>query len=786
MQNTPGVQNLGDTMRNTLTSTVASIAFIATLLQVGPAAAQQEPIQLDEITVTAQKREQTLQDVPISISAMSAESIEERGFDNLTDLTSMVPNLAIDEGKIDSTLSIRGVITGQNKGFEQSVGMYVDGISYGRSQLVRLPIVDLQRVEVLRGPQPTLFGKNAIAGALNIVTAKPTDDFEAKLSASHEFEHDETGLLGVISGPFGDSGLKGRLVASYRDLEGYVTNTYLNRLEPQRHETYFRGQLAWDNDGSGDLNLKVEHAQFDTLGYPSEPNRPVGTYSALFDGSPFPLVDTVEDYRRASGEVHSFNDITNLVLTANFGLGDDTLTSVSGFVKYSTEEVLDVDFTQLLIFDGTNQTEHYEQISQEFRLTSPGGERLDYIAGVYFQSSDIVVTDDVRIGSFFASLPPPNSFLADSFSLRHFTQSSDLYSVFAQADFQISDIVTLTAGARYSNEKKDGARSLAIFGGPTNVAQRLPSPHPAYPNLLQFLWGFGLNMKGHSISGDRSEDSLDPLIRLRIAPNDTVSFHASYTQGSKAGGFDIRSNSIAGQPVPNPGTFEFEDETAENYEVGVKFRNDRVEFNGTVFRTDYEDLQTSLFDGRAGFTVQNASAATTQGIEVDGRVLAAEGFEIYGAAAYLDFEFTDFPKGQCHFGEAPNNGIYCNRRGFGTVFAPKWSGNVGFDYQRSLSNSFTADFGVNAEYRSKYFCSGSYDPRMVENGYTRVSAQVGISGGAGKWRVSLIGNNLTDERIMLGGGSLPLATLLTSNTGVAYDSLYSRPRNVTLKVDFRF
>lgn len=762
---------------------LGSVSILAVLASVG--AASPAFAQLDEITVTAQKREQTLQDVPISLSAVSGDSIERRGFDNFSDLSAMVPNLVISEGKIDSTISIRGVITGPNKGFEQSVGMYVDGVSYGRSQLVRLPMVDLERVEVLRGPQPTLFGKNAIAGAVSVVTAKPTDEFEGMLSASHEFNHDEYNVVGVVSGPLG-GGLKGRLVASYREMEGYFTNTFLNRVEPQREELYFRGQLAWDNGGNFDVNLKGEYAEFDSIGYPSEPNNPVGSYSALFDGSPFPAVDTVEDYVRASGEVRSFNEIMDFVLTANYGIGGHTLSSVTGYVEYDTDEVVDVDYVQFLILDGTAQTENYKQFSQEIRLTSPGGERIDYIAGVYFQSSDLDVTDQVRLGSFFAGLPAPFSLVADSYSSRVFSQSSDLISVFAQADLRITDNITLTAGARYSHEEKEGARDQVILGGPTNIAAGLPSPSPAFPNLLEAVWGGGLNIAAHSVSGERKEDNFDPLVRLQFDPADAISFYASYTQGSKAGGFDIRGNSVPGQPVPNPGTFEFEDEGAKNYEIGAKIRTDRAQFNVSVFRTDYENLQTSVFDGVLGFIVQNAAEARAQGVEFDGRLLLADNLELYGSGAYLDYEFTDFPLGQCFFGETPTNGIYCDRAGYPNIFAPEWSGNVGFNYEQPVTGTLLFDLGFNAEFSSEYYVATNLDPNEVEDGFTRLAAQAGLSGGDGMWRLSFIGENLTDERIKIGGGAIPLAGTLTGGTGNAYDSIYGRPRNLTLRLDVRF
>lgn len=476
--------------------------------------------QLEEIIVTAQKRPQSLQDVPISISVVSGQMIEDRSIDSLATLSQSVPNLFITENQIDSTISIRGVSTGANKGFEQSVGMYFDGISYGRSQLIRTPMVDLERVEVLRGPQPTLFGKNAIAGAISLVSAKPTDEFEGKVSASYEFEHDEPQFLGVISGPLTDT-LSGRLTASSREMDGWIDNVQLNRLEPQRDESYVRGQLAWDNGGPLRVNFKAERADFDSLGYAMENLKPQDGYSLVFRG---PIaVDVVEDFRRASNEVSSNNEMSNAVITAEYDWGEHEITSTTGYVEYDTFEVLDVDYTGLDILDGTNQSEKYEQFSQELRIASPGGEKVDYIAGVFFQTSDMDVTDDVFLGNFLNLAGPPVALLVNSQWARTFEQSSDLFSAFAQADIHINDKLDLTVGARFSTEDKEGARELRLLGGPGNIAPLLPSPNPAQANLLEFLWAAVLNVGPHSISGQRDEDNFDPLIRLQYEMNDNLS-----------------------------------------------------------------------------------------------------------------------------------------------------------------------------------------------------------------------------------------------------------------------
>jgi outer membrane receptor protein involved in Fe transport len=220
---------------------ITNMALTAIILMSSPFAYTQT---LEEVIVTAQIREQSLQDVPISVSAIDGEVIEDRSVDNLQSLSASIPNFMVVETQIDTSISIRGVRSGANKGFEQSVPMNFDGVTYPRSQLARTPLVDLERVEVLRGPQPTLFGKNAIGGAVSVTSAKPTEEFEGKFSTSFESEHDESQSLVVLSGPLSDD-LLGRLTVSTREMDGWITNQRMKRVEPQRDETYIRGQLAW-------------------------------------------------------------------------------------------------------------------------------------------------------------------------------------------------------------------------------------------------------------------------------------------------------------------------------------------------------------------------------------------------------------------------------------------------------------------------------------------------------------------------------------------------------------
>ena len=756
-------------------------SLLAFLPIVGMLPMNAEAQALEEVVVTAQIREQSLQDVPISVTAIDGEVIEDRSVDNLSSLSASVPNFYVAETQIDTTISIRGVRSGANKGFEQSVPLNFDGITYPRSQLARTPLVDLERVEVLRGPQPTLFGKNAVGGVVSVTSAKPTEEFEGKFSTSFESEHDESQSLLVLSGPLSDN-LLGRLTISTREMDGWIYNENLKRIEPQRDETYIRSQLAWTS-GDVDYNLKVEQADFDSVGYAMEAIAPQDGYGLVFAG---PIaVETTENWVRSSGETFSQNSMDNFVLTANYPMdGGGTLTSITGHVEYDTYEVLDVDYVSLNILDGTNQSEKYDQWSQEIRYTSPGGEDVDYIVGAYFQTADVDVTDYVPLGSFLALAGPPVSMLVGTNWDRVYAQSSDLFSVFGQADINLEGNWSLTVGARYSNEDKDGSRALTIDGTGTALDG---SP------LLNILWAAVLNVGPHNISSSRSESSFDPMVRLSYELDDNSQMYVSYTQGSKAGGFDIRGNSIPGTPlVSSEGGWEFEKEEATNIELGYKMKSDRAQFDFTYFSTDFDDLQTSVFDGVLGFKVGNASAAELDGIEIQGRYLLVEGFEFYASAASLDYTFTDWKDSQCAYGETATNGIYCDRSGATVIFAPENTANVGFDYETVLANNWVFDANLNVDHSSEYFVTTNLDKNIRESGYSKVGFVLGLESSDGKWRLSVIGDNLTDERIKTTGGTIPLARTFVKLAsggaldGTAYDAIYDRPKNITVKLDYRF
>lgn len=776
-----------------------------------PAWSQDFDLVLEEVVVTAQKRVEKLQDVPISVNAVSGAKMDEAGITNLEGMTAYVPNLTMNQTGIGTIIAIRGISSGINQGFEQSVGQYVDGVYYGRSQLARAPFMDLERVEVLRGPQSILFGKNSIAGAISMVTAKPTEEFEGQVTALYEPSHGEKDLRIVLSGPLTDT-LRGRLSILGRDIDGYYENTTLNRDESAEEERVLRGQLSWDATDNLSMNLKVESGSFDTKGRFLEPVKPtvlpsggIAYADALFaaTGGSY-VLDTTQDFKRQSNGDISENNTQNATLTIDYALGDYTLTAVTGYNAYDYEEVCDCDFTGANIFTADSR-EDFSQFSQEIRIASPQGETIDYIGGLFYQSSEMTFDDAIRVptNSLLAGL---SSLLPGTASQRDFTQDSTLWAGFAQATWNINTEWRLTVGGRYTSENKEATRtqhhtnSLGVDVGSSDL-------------LLNTVYTAFLIEPYPEIKDDRSEGAFTPLVTLQWDATDDAMIYATYTEGFKSGGFDVRSNAhpdptygvniIANQsPLVivqtvkdpygfDPGVFEYEEEKASSLELGTKMTlaGGAAELNIALFRTEYTDLQTSQFDGVLGFNVTNAGEATTQGLELDGRWLVAPGLTLSGSLGLLDFTFDKFPNSQCYFGKPSDSAEYpglCDLSGKTREFAPEFQGTLSADYSRTWGDDLEWRITGDINFSDSYFVSPTLDPNLEQDAFAKLNLRFALGAQDGLWELALVGKNLTDEKVATFGNQLPVSTTLTGGTGTAYYSFYDRPRSLALQGTLRF
>ena len=774
---------------------------------------------LQEVVVTAQKRVQGLQDVPISISAISGKKISEAGITELQDMAAYVPNLTMNETGIGTNITIRGVSSGINQGFEQSAGMYVDGIYYGRAQLARAPFLDLERVEVLRGPQSILFGKNSIAGAISMTSAKPTDEFEGSITGLYEPGDEEYNISAVLSGPLSEN-IRGRAAFLVSGMDGYMKNSTLGRGEPKEDEIVGRGTLEWDVSDNLTATIKVEVGSFDAKGRFLEAVNPVETpggipYAAVLGlfGS---TLDTTQDFSRQSNGDLSKNDTLNVTFSADYALGDHTITAVTGYVSYDFDEFCDCDFVGATVFNA-DQREEFDQISQEIRITSPGGERFDYIGGFFYQQSDIDFRDSINVPANSILPPalaglvgPVSAAIAGTSTQRTFTQDSELWAAFAQVTWNVNDQWRLTVGGRYTDEKKDAARRqfhVDATGADVGFA------NPA----LNFLYGLFRVEAYDTISGSSSEDKFTPHVNLQWDATDEAMLYFTYSTGFKAGGFDVRSNASpdpatsnaihtptflgvlaatgdpaqAGAAAALTGVLEYGGEDADTFELGGKFSllDGAAELNVALYYTEYTNLQTSQFDGTLGFNVTNAGAATVQGVELDGRWQASENLLLNGAFAYLDFNFDEFPNAQCFFGQTPNSATapgLCDISGQRREYTPKVTGNIGGEYIMAVGNNLELRTSVDLVYMDDYLAAPTLDPNLKQDSYVKVNARIALGAPDGKWEIAIIGKNLNDEEVVTFGNTLPVSTTLTGGTGTAYYGFYDRPRSIAVQGTVRF
>lgn len=750
---------------------------------------------LEEVVVTARKRSESLQDVPLSMVAIEAGKIYSADLNSLEELQTYVPNLQVTQTTIGTHLAIRGIGSGENQGFEQSVGIYVDGVYHGRAQQSRIPFLDLERVEVLRGPQSTLFGKNSIAGALNISTAQPTDTPETELRLLYEPDSDEVKLDGFTSGALSTT-LYGRLAVHWRDVDGYIDNLTMNRSEPRREERAVRGILSWMPTEDLDVTLKLETGTFDVTGVNIEivEDRPAvfGPFTGLSYAqilqlfSPDAIIaNNFQDYRRSTNGDSTNNEADEYVLSLDYrGWGNLTLSSITAYSAYEYGEHRDIDGHDANVFK-LWFSEEYDQFSQELRLTSPSGSKLDWLAGLFYQASDLAYFDTLLVNETSLLVPMIDAMtgsgagvlVANTGSPRTLGQDTDTMALFGQLTWRMSDHTRLTFGGRLSRDEKTAARKMTI----TDIEGN-PLP-PEVDPYTQGLYRVLFNGTNHDLEGSREETHFMPSFSVQHQASEDAMLYLSFARGTKSGGFDARSNNAP----ENGGTFEFDDEEADSLELGAKLSlaEGRAELNLALFYTEFDDLQISTYDGVLGYNVSNAARAVSQGLEVDGRWLATDRLLFSGAFAWTDFEFKDF-QGQCWFGRAPDapDGINCDYSGQTNLLVPEYSGTLSAAWVDEFSNGMGFDATVDLLFSDDYLLTPHLDPRLVQDSYVRLNARVALHMPGEQWEVALVGKNLTDEVIMSSGNDTPLAGPTFGAPG--FFAFIEQPRSVAIQVIWRY
>lgn len=612
--------NQGNRMRHTFKRTLTSaLVSSVSLAMFSGITAAQETYQLEEVLVTATKRESSLQDVAVAVSALSSAMLEGNQIVRSEDLTNLIPSLTVQAGgnPRSSSFNIRGVGTQSfSSGVEPSVSTMVDGVVMGRSAMAFTQLPDIQRVEVLRGPQGTLFGKNASSGLIHIITKDPSQEHEGEVSVM-AVEQDEYRVSGTVSGPITDS-IGFRLTGSYIDDEGYIENVYDGEDYNSHEDKLLRAKIAWDATESLYLKYTVDwqdndcHCQVQPL---REAN---GAGAAAL----LPVVASDEnDKINTSQTPNSTSESTGHVLDVNWEVGDHTITSISAYRDWEFENSAGIGFLPVdplsLVQTGNSDQ---DQFSQELRLTSPVDQFASYVVGLYYFEQTVDRHFDRVI-----QLPAPNNTLITTAT--DFTVESTNYAAFGEAVFNLTDTVRLIAGGRLTDDELE------------------------YSDFTREGGGKPVNPPG--AGDDTSETNFSGKAALQWDFSDTAMTYISFAQGYKGPAFSLSGNT----DVTNLDSVD--PETSDAWEIGLKsnFFDNTMILNVAIFTTEYQDFQSESFvddgsgDGTGEFRLSNAGQVTTEGVEVDLTWRPVANLTLFTGVAYIDAQIDDYDKGPCSFGQ---------------------------------------------------------------------------------------------------------------------------------------
>lgn len=762
-------------------STLLPSILAATIAALSHNTAVADTLSLEEIVVTAQKRAESLQDVPISVSAVSGDTIRDAGIPDFEELSATIPNFAVSRNAIQDTVSIRGVNSDSQSGGEQSVGIYVDGVFRGRGVQSRFAFLDVGMVEVLRGPQGTLFGKNTIAGALNISSAKPTEEFESSISAKYETEHQETELQGHVSGALSDT-VRGRIAFLDRQFDdGWVENSGYNETM-DNHEWAVRGTLDIDISDNLMATVKYERGEFDNTGAPYD-TIVHAPGAAAYPGESTPWNSKINIQNSGPGldlGTSYYMEGDSDELSARFDLDTEagTWTTILGYSTYHFERGQDADFGPLPVLSYIDR-EDFEQRSVEVRFASDNDGNVSWLAGAYWQDSELEATGDTPVNSGFLSVATagaPIPLSADWATLAGtvgnvnrqtgLDQDASTWALFGQATFQISDTVSTTLGLRYGEEEKDGRQWANVSdlsgNGITGGALTGPVLFAVAP----------LDVSTHSVDNlHRDEESLSWTANVAWDATDDIMAYATVSTGFKGGGF----NSVAlgvldmatGQDVTTQDDIAYDEEEAISYEIGAKMTlaDGAAEVNLAYFFMEFDDLQTTQFTGSTGFVVANAAQAETQGIEMDWRWQVSEEVRLSGSLGWIDFEFKDYATAGCTSEQITTSGLNaagCSAAGINDLSGktnqdtPELSASLSALWVTQVMDNYELRSQLDLVYSDEYYAAGDLDPNVIQDSFTKTNVSFTFAPQDGQWDVSVIANNITNEETYQYANDVPL------------------------------
>lgn len=779
---------------------------------------------LGEIVVTARKKSEVLQDVPMSVAAFDGEEIEAKGIQSLDDLADHVPGLQQGDLAITSRLTIRGVNSGDNNAFEQSVGTYVDGIYRGRMNQQHIGLFDVERVEVLKGPQVALYGNSSLGGAVSVITQKPDFDFAGDVRYRHGLEYNEPLVEAAVDLPL-DERFALRFAGIWSDQhDGLFPNDATGDSEPARQNEAGRLSALWLPADALSISMRHEQGQFERNGHIFDVYKHVDGHGNPWPNSHFTGLDDGR-LNIANGDPFKYRDafLENAMGETRIEVAYDfdnlTLTSITGYSEYEYRHSADVDITPATLIN-VYQDEDFSQFSQELRIAGEWSGRLDYLAGLYFQSDDFRndYLSDFNLPELVApAFGIPSSLAAElihPFS-RHILLDQDTrqWAIFGNLDYQLGERLTASFGYRYLMIDKDARQAVRVadidhadsFGELIDVRWLSPDLAPLLlgnPDYLADPTGYVLvlpdgtaippvlapnNVVGYSIVSngtgdlhqfdDLSRDEQHPMFQVSLAyqVSDDLLAYGNWSNGAKAGGFDFLYEGDDREEV------EYGDESASVFEIGIKKDWQDLRLNVAAFYGSYDDLQVSVYDGGIGFLVGNAASSISKGIDVDVDWKLSRALTLFARVEYLDFRYDEFRDANCSTTERLNTGqAICDWSGDRAPFVPEFEGVFGIEHHFETASSLNIDQWLGWSYTGSHSTASDNEAQTRQEAYGLLDYRIELSPAGGAWSVALLGKNLTDETYNVFTSVIPLAP------GGAFASVRAKGREVALEMRYRF
>ena len=769
------------------TSLFVGVALAATLIGALPALAQDTAMVADgateeaEIIVSARRRDERLIDVPVAVTAFAQADLERLQAVDLSGLQAAAPNLNLVQGRgsaASANIFIRGI--GQPDAlqtFDPAVGVYVDGVFLSRIQGALLNLFDVERIEVLRGPQGTLYGKNTTGGAVSIVSKKPDLD-ELKVAGSALYgSYNQILLNGYVSAPLAGDKVALSIAAQWDKRDGLVTDPLTDRRYNDRNSFTTRAILRAKPTDSIEILLSADYNRQRTaltLGYPTAPLLQTSLFPAgvttLVPANPYGRYD-FQASTSFEGDEGQRLDHWGLNLTVNAQLSDTlTFSSITAYRKLSPDLFVDIDASEAElgdVFVGIRQ----QQFSQEFQLKWDT-ERFSGVVGLFYLDETVRSHQEAYADDLFTFLGGPVTFTR-FIDDRQKTRS---YAAFGQATYKFTDQLSLTGGLRYTRETRAYNRfttTASNLGALNGVAFRFPDNLPAPLNATNEL-EFG---------------AWTPSVTLTWKPQDNATLYASASRGFKSGGFNGRANSLNDLTLVVNGTPQlvtnFRPETVWTYETGAKgnFLDGRVYLSFTAFLSDFRDFQARVGGGLVGatgvFPVLNAGRLRMYGFEGEAVVKPTSNWNLRAAVGYLNAQYREFNDGR----RVPPQTFSCNPTGQAITcepaFAPPLTLSLGTDWRIPVGDAGAVTLGADARFVDAHWLSVDNRPGLREPGYWLANATVRFDADGGRWYVQGGVKNLFNQLYRTDGQEF-------SSVGNIQTVYFGDPRTFSVMVGFRF